>query len=125
MAKDCFPECQCGGDGYVERGSPGAPFSYPCYHWDCRVPGCRCKAGRIADIDREIEELVQTPGEWTRPQLRHLGLLHAELESLVPAGGNAVSHFTVFGLRVPWWLGVRLYMHGWAALVPANEETAE
>lgn len=39
----CFPECQCGGDGYVERGPSGATYSFPCYPQDCGVPNCRCK----------------------------------------------------------------------------------
>lgn len=39
----CYPECQCGGDGTVERGGSGATYSYPCYPWDCRTPNCRCK----------------------------------------------------------------------------------
>lgn len=39
----CFSECQCGGDGYIERGPSGATYSYPCYPWDCKVPNCRCK----------------------------------------------------------------------------------
>lgn len=47
--------CQCGGDGYVERGPAGATFSYPCYPWDCSVPDCGCKADKSPSSKQAFE----------------------------------------------------------------------